>query len=138
MRFTLIRLGEKDYKFVWTYHHILMDGWCGPLLMKEVFACYEAYNSGKEAELEYSPPYGNYISWLSKQDLTGAEKLWRKTLRGFVSPTPWPVGRNQGPTFRVAADYGCQEITLSKSAKAGLESLARHRHVTLNTITQTA
>ena len=27
MRFTLIRMGESAYEFVWSHHHLLLDGW---------------------------------------------------------------------------------------------------------------
>src|SRR5205085_10439746 len=32
MRLSLFQLGEQDYQFLWTHHHILMDGWSVSLL----------------------------------------------------------------------------------------------------------
>src|SRR5262245_5745921 len=37
MRLALIQLAEQMYTFVWTYHHILLDGWSLPIVLKEVF-----------------------------------------------------------------------------------------------------
>jgi hypothetical protein len=37
MRLTLIRLDDDLHRFVWSYHHIVTDGWSGPLIFKEVF-----------------------------------------------------------------------------------------------------
>src|SRR5262249_43580171 len=48
MRLTLLRRGEADYTCVWTYHHILLDGRSHTILLKEVFACYEAFRQGRE------------------------------------------------------------------------------------------
>jgi len=31
------QMDEDIYQFIWTHHHILMDGWCGPLVIKEFF-----------------------------------------------------------------------------------------------------
>ena len=42
MRCTLIKLSEDTYKFVWTFQHILMDGWSYPIIQKEVFTVYES------------------------------------------------------------------------------------------------
>jgi len=35
MRLALFQMDEDIYQFLWTHHHILMDGWCGPLVIKE-------------------------------------------------------------------------------------------------------
>lgn len=35
MHLALFQMGEDIYQFIWTHHHILMDGWCGPLVIKE-------------------------------------------------------------------------------------------------------
>jgi NRPS condensation-like uncharacterized protein len=36
MRLTLIHKQHSD-SVVWSFHHILLDGWSGPILMQEVF-----------------------------------------------------------------------------------------------------
>ncbi len=38
MRLTVFEVGEARYRFVWTHHHLLLDGWSLPLLMQELFA----------------------------------------------------------------------------------------------------
>ncbi|MBA2525656.1 MAG: non-ribosomal peptide synthetase, partial [Pyrinomonadaceae bacterium] len=48
MRCALIRLAEKAYQFVWSHHHLLLDGWSLPLVLKEVMAFYDAYCRGQE------------------------------------------------------------------------------------------
>src|SRR5258706_15790439 len=40
MRFVLCHLGEREFRFLWTYHHLLIDGWSISLLLKEVFSTY--------------------------------------------------------------------------------------------------
>ena len=47
MRLTLIRLADDRYQFVWTHHHLLIDGWSVPLLFQEVFQLYEAFRQGR-------------------------------------------------------------------------------------------
>src|SRR5262249_403753 len=43
MRWTLIRIGQDAFHFIWSYHHILLDGWSIWLLLKELFAFYDAF-----------------------------------------------------------------------------------------------
>ncbi|HYG10269.1 MAG TPA: condensation domain-containing protein, partial [Pyrinomonadaceae bacterium] len=42
MKFALFRTGEDVYRFVWNCHHLLVDGWSLPIIIREVFAVYDA------------------------------------------------------------------------------------------------
>jgi hypothetical protein len=55
LRFSLIRLTESTYQFVWANHHLLLDGWSLPLLLREVFTFYEAFHQKQSVYLEAAP-----------------------------------------------------------------------------------
>src|SRR5262245_14396898 len=57
MRLSLLRLGEQSYQLVWSRHHLLLDGWSRPLLMKEVLSYYEAFRKGEQLDLAPPRPY---------------------------------------------------------------------------------
>ncbi len=40
-RAALVRIAEGRHRFVLTNHHIVLDGWSMPILMQEIFACYQ-------------------------------------------------------------------------------------------------
>src|SRR5205823_6418162 len=40
MRFALIRLAADEHRLVLTHHHLLMDGWSLPVLVRELFTLY--------------------------------------------------------------------------------------------------
>jgi surfactin family lipopeptide synthetase C len=143
MRLTLIRAAEDSYFFVWSIHHIVTDGWSMPLMLKEVFALYEAFRQGREedASLERPRPYGQYIAWLQRQNMTVAENFWRETLGGFNAPTPLGVIR---PAAHAAAadahgdDYGKRELFFSAETTNQLQTLARGNKLTMNLFVQAA
>jgi amino acid adenylation domain-containing protein/non-ribosomal peptide synthase protein (TIGR01720 family) len=136
MRLALFQVSSNAYQFVWTSHHILTDGWCVPLIFKEVFAFYEAFSKGQDLFLEPSQPYRNYIAWLKQQNLSEAEAFWRAKLQGFKSPTP--LGIEAEPVNFSAEEerYGERETRLTTSATAALQSLVRQHHLTLNILVQ--
>ncbi len=136
MRLALFRVSSNAYQFIWTSHHILTDGWCVPLIFKEVFAFYEAFSKGQDLLLEPSHPYRNYIAWLKQQDLSQAEAFWRNKLQGFKSPTP--LGIEAEPVYLSAQEerYGEQKASLPASATTALQSLVRQHHLTLNILVQ--
>ncbi|NEQ19094.1 MAG: hypothetical protein F6K28_04055 [Microcoleus sp. SIO2G3] len=88
MRLFLIQMSDDVYQFVWSYHHILLDGWSLPLVFLEVLRFYEAKSLGQELQLPPSRSYREYIAWLQKQNLEVAEEFWRQTLQGVTAPTP--------------------------------------------------
>jgi amino acid adenylation domain-containing protein len=91
MRVTVVRTGDNDYRFVWTFHHLLLDAAAFTIVLKELFAFYEAVREGFDLELRAPLPYSGFISWLAgcPQD----EAFWRETLNGFQEPTPLAVAR---------------------------------------------
>ncbi|MFP3571292.1 condensation domain-containing protein, partial [Paraburkholderia sp. SIMBA_030] len=40
MRVCLIKTEESFYKLVWSFHHILLDGWCIGIILDELFTIY--------------------------------------------------------------------------------------------------
>ena len=43
MRLDAIQTGDSDWRLVWTYHHILLDGWSATRVLFEVFQFYEGF-----------------------------------------------------------------------------------------------
>ncbi|MEW6738061.1 MAG: condensation domain-containing protein, partial [Acidobacteriota bacterium] len=136
MRFSLLRVGDDSYKFVWSHHHLLMDGWCTSLLLKEVFAFYNAYSCGEQLQLEQSLPYRDYIVWLKTQDLSKAEQYWRATLDGFTTPTPLLVETLVQSSNTEGEDDKVEELYLSVELTEELQTLTRKCQLTLNTLVQ--
>src|SRR5919106_6161216 len=92
MRCALLRVGQAQYYFIWSHHHLLLDGWSLPLVLKEVSTYYETYCGGRELHLAPPRPYRDYIAWLQRQDLSRAEGYWRAGVRGGKGPAPLPIG----------------------------------------------
>ena len=137
MRVALIRRRNGLFDFLWSYHHLLLDGWSTPLVMKEVFALYAAQLRGEEPRLPKARPYRDFIAWLKRQDSARAEAYWRQVLREITEPTPLPAGGgpagNPGGTFEPRL-----EIELPPSTVEALDAWARRGRLTRNTLVQAA
>jgi amino acid adenylation domain-containing protein len=137
MRLALFKLGAADYRCIWTYHHVLLDGRSRVLVLKELFALYEALNRGSSIELKPARHYRDYISWLQTQDLSKAEAFWKNLLEGFFTPTQLAIAR---PSMSVSSETEHAEmwVRLSRDLTSTLLDVARHNEFTLNTIIQGA
>ncbi|HEX2081688.1 MAG TPA: amino acid adenylation domain-containing protein, partial [Longimicrobium sp.] len=138
MRVTLVRLAPDRYRFVWTHHHMLLDGWSVPLLLREVFGLYEAFLRGEEPALRLPPPFRRYIEWLGRQDLGRAEAYWRGALAGFSAPLELPGADAHRSATAAPADYGTAQCTLDEAATARLNAFAREHRLTGSTLAQGA
>ncbi|BBY36644.1 putative non-ribosomal peptide synthetase [Mycobacterium mantenii] len=124
-RAALIRTAPDRHRFVLTIHHIVIDGWSLPVLMREVFAGYYG------ERLPAPPSYRSYLMWLAAQDRAGAQAAWREALAGFEAPTlvapPGKIGRRAVATYTVSAD-----------TTRALSELARASRTTVSTVLQGA
>ena len=134
MRLSLFRIADDAYKFFWSHHHLLIDGWSGSVLLGEVFNFYEAYRSGQEIELPLPCPYRDYLAWLQKRSLSEAEAYWRRALKGFSTPTVIDLGQRDDASARQSPAPGSRRALLSRSATAALKNLTRERQLTMNTV----
>jgi amino acid adenylation domain-containing protein len=135
-RCTMIRLAARRYQFIWTLHHILLDGWSVPLLLKEVFTSYEALCRHEALESDPPKPYRDFIVWLRQRDQRESEAFWRSYLAGFTSPTPLVVDRKSSGEQSML--YEKQEVTWPANQTAELRHSARRLRVTLGTLIQGA
>ncbi|MEM9809221.1 MAG: condensation domain-containing protein, partial [Cyanobacteria bacterium P01_D01_bin.56] len=135
-RFKLIRLEDNSQQFIWSFHHILADGWSIPIIWQEVLTGYTANCRQQTPALAPVYPYRNYIAWLKEQDISGAEKFWRSQLNGFTEPTPLPAA-NTGASF-TKQPYKQQTLTLSAELYTQLQAFSRQHRLTLNTLLQGA
>jgi len=133
MRFTLLRLSDSVHRFVWSHHHIIVDGWSMGLVLDEVFRSYEAFAGGREPELPASPAYRDYVRWLKGRDLAPAEEFWRTRLAGFAKATPLPIGKDV-PGARWAERHAEEIVKISPHATKRLVNFARREGLTLNTV----
>ncbi|HYO11588.1 MAG TPA: amino acid adenylation domain-containing protein, partial [Thermoanaerobaculia bacterium] len=138
MRLVLMELGGGVFYFLWSHHHLLLDGWSLPLVFREVLACYEAFSRGRSLALPQPRPYREFISWLQQQDGTGAEHFWRRALAGISGPTPLGIDRPASGDPDEEKTYGEHRWWLDEATTAALLAQARRCSLTPNTLLQGA
>jgi amino acid adenylation domain-containing protein len=135
MRCNIIKLAAEVYQFVWSHHHLLIDGWSSSLIWNEVLAIYKATEKNDNLYLPPPHPYKDYITWLQERDLDLAKTFWKQNLQGFTKPTNLPGAGVSSPS-NSKETYGMQQIHLSRLITEDLQVLMRKYHLTLNTLLQ--
>uniref|UniRef100_UPI002B272282 condensation domain-containing protein n=1 Tax=Catenulispora pinisilvae TaxID=2705253 RepID=UPI002B272282 len=132
LRFTLIRLAPDLHRLALTNHHLILDGWSIPLLMRELFAL--ALFGVDESALPPPIPYRNYYAHLESRDHEVGRKTWSAVLAGLDGPTRVAgsaAHEASARPIRLAAELSAEETT-------ELVRQVRGHGLTLNTAIQGA
>jgi len=138
IRMALFRMGATDYRLLWTYHHVLLDGWSRVIVLKEAFAFYEAFRRGEDIQLPLPRPYRHYIEWYGRQDVSDAEAFWKTTLKGFTPVRLFSNHRLDSPCPNGDRGHGEKSIQISGELTSRMQATAAQHGLTLNTLIQGA
>ena len=133
LRFALIGLAADRHRLVLSSHHLLMDGWSGPVLVRELLWL---YGQGVAMARRCRARCRIGIIWRSLPGMTGrrAAAYWRGALAGLSE------GTRLAPAAAAAnrAAVAPEQLVLSLGAELSAELSARARGlgVTLNSVLQ--
>ncbi|MFC9557915.1 amino acid adenylation domain-containing protein, partial [Rhodococcus sp. NPDC056960] len=130
LRFGLVTMGDGDFRLVVSYHHVLLDGWSMPLLMREMLTVYGAGGDG--SVLEPAVSYRRYLGWLTTQDRRRSLAAWGEALDG-AEPALLATGRPES-----ARGSSVIRRELDEGASSEILELASRLSVTVNTLVQVA
>jgi amino acid adenylation domain-containing protein len=142
LRLMVARVGPHRTWACWSFHHIILDGRSFGLVLKDVFASYEALRTNTTPTLPPQPrSFLDFVEWITQQSSTSHLPFWRTLLAGKDAPTPLPPLR--ASTTPPAADqatpgYGELSLVVAPSTTAQLRTLAQTSKSTLGTVVQAA
>lgn len=128
---TLIQLTDSRWYFIWSYHHVAVDGWSFAVVLRDFLLCYEARIAGRLPSLVPTRPFKDFLGWLGSQDVAAAEAFWRDELIKFEAATPLPIPAPATPPVSPWAEF---VLELGEECRIS-QFLARER-ITLNTLCQ--
>nr|WP_246290985.1 non-ribosomal peptide synthetase [Lentzea indica] len=127
MRVTLARLPGGEVQVLWTFDHVVLDGWSLFLVLSEVL----------RGEPAARRPFRDYLTWLGEQDQQAADDHWQLVLRGLTEPTALPYDRQPMDTHSAeSTEY--VRVHLPSERSTGLREFAQTNGLTVNTVVQGA
>ena len=136
IRLKVLFINKKEYVFVWSFHHIIMDGWCTEILIQEFYKIWIALNSNNQILLPNTTPYANYINWLSNVDRKASISYWKNYLSGIESVTEIPFRKSKFIENSVFSGAYQEEIEINAICFQKIQQVTRDLGITLNTYFQ--
>ncbi|MFE3796817.1 amino acid adenylation domain-containing protein [Nocardia tengchongensis] len=132
LRFSLIRTEAEAYTLLMTNHHLALDGWSTPLVVRELLAGYLAAVTGHEIPQPPAHSYREFLTWLDEQDDDASLAAWTEALAGVDAPTraiPTLAGITSAESGMVSAEFTTTQL-------AQLTETVRTAGATVNTAVQ--
>ncbi|NED62770.1 hypothetical protein G3I15_17765, partial [Streptomyces sp. SID10244] len=133
MRFALVRHGDTAHLVV-TNHHILIDGWSGPLVLADLLALYAGGVTYTGQIGRGSGDFADHLRRLAEVERTAGLAAWREVLAPLEGPTLL------APGVEATAESLPQDRStiLDAELTAGIEAVGRAEGATVATVLQFA
>uniref|UniRef100_UPI002456CA53 non-ribosomal peptide synthase/polyketide synthase n=1 Tax=Nocardia wallacei TaxID=480035 RepID=UPI002456CA53 len=132
LRFTVYRTAGTAWQLVITTHHILLDGWSMPLLMRDLLVLYAV--RGDTSALPRPASYRTYLGWLAARDKQESLDTWQRALAGVDEPTQLAPQTTLEETYEI----GKRVVEIDADRTERVKRLCAELGITVNTLVQAA
>lgn len=134
MRLKIIEIEKNRYVFIWSYHHILMDGWCMSILLNDFGNILSAISANQDLKLPLPLKYSEYIKWLSKIDNEESLAYWKNYLNGLETVVDLPFKQKKESTTNFEIKH--LKVEVGGDLYQNVMSYCQEIGVTLNVFVQ--
>ena len=133
-RMRLFKLGERDYIFLRTLHHIISDGWSQAVFNNEFMQLYEVFHKGEGNPLQpLTVQYADYAiwqrRWLTEERVASDLQYWKTHLAGIPEQLELPKDRPRQARRTYGA--GVCSITVPEKTLLALKRVGHDYDATL-------
>jgi len=137
LRVILLQTSEDEYVFIWSHHHILMDGWCSGIVWRDFQQLYQSNCQGDVVDRTPAGKYAVYIDWLEGLDKRDSLRYWENHLASYDALAALPKKDSQ-LAQDVSHEHQSKLLIVDESLANLLQKVATSHEVTLNSVIQTA
>jgi amino acid adenylation domain-containing protein/non-ribosomal peptide synthase protein (TIGR01720 family) len=134
MRLHIVDYGDASLEFIWSYHHVITDGWCFAILVNDFFQLLQGIELQQPVNLPVPKLYASYIQWLSGVDPDESLNYWKNYLYGYNKPVKLPFTNplESGHLFERCVE----RLTLEDELYSSISGLCNSLQITQSTFMQ--
>lgn len=144
MRVKTVKFSSARYYFLFSFHHIIMDGWCLSLIFEDFLAYYLLLAEGKtvlelidniDRENLNVCSYSEYVQWINQRNTNNNLEYWKNLLDGYdttIGILPlWNNDTNEEQVKNIDICFSHEESEL-------VTAFAAENKITVNSIAETS
>lgn len=132
MRIQLIKGRDATFHIIWSFHHLILDGWSLTLLFRSLLDTLQCLYKAIPLINYKSPPLEYYSQWLRKADREKAMIYWKSIVADYASPDTLPKQKEFAPINKRSSKQLIHR--LPKNLIKNLEKMGRDHCTTLSTL----
>ncbi|MFA4977949.1 MAG: amino acid adenylation domain-containing protein, partial [Sphingobacterium sp.] len=137
MRVSLLKLEDRKYVLIWSWHHIILDGWSLSVLIKEFLLSYQTLAAGYECSFPDALPFNDYIKYINSVNRDEVSAFWKNYLQGYIEQT-FLAEASRGLLQKTHLSDNAEFLFLfDQKAEIALNSLCKKYNAPLNAVIQT-
>lgn len=130
-RLSLARLSDRTWRFLWTFHHIILDGWSMNLVLEDVLSAYRALELGGSLDLGTEVSWQDWSEQLQRRPREEAKQYWDSVLDGFTAPNLLNTSASESASPYTSRQEQTDAIVPPETTRRLLDQVKR-RGVTLD------
>lgn len=129
-RLLLLKLSDNEYHLIWTCHHILIDGWSGAIIVKDVLLWYQKIAENEEIPFKLSPRFDKFLEWKAGQNQEKAKAFWQ-AMFAEAKPPLFSKGHSS-----VKSNFKDLSVYPVQTSIKKLQELSKNERLTINSVYQ--
>ena len=125
-RLNYINISKEKSILVFTFHHIIIDGWSVAIIIKDFYDFYTILLENKTPKITQVTQFNEYIKLQESTDKGKALKYWKDYLSGYETLASFSNKTDKSSNFT----YTIQKFHLSTEAQLGIEELMNQFDIT--------
>ena len=90
VKLSVFKVKDNTHYLIWSYHHIVLDGWSIPLITKDLFDFYVAITKNEMISTKSLGEYGDFIGYIKNKNKEEAKNYWSTYLDNYHGETNLP------------------------------------------------
>lgn len=124
---TLIKMDDAKYELVITAHHLIIDGWSTPILLRDLL---NSYHDTDRLNVDANSRYQDVVYQMANRENQEAEAQWRSALTNVTPTILYPNAKQK--SSHVAELH----TSLNTELTVKINEFCRQHGITLNTLIQ--
>ncbi|MCX2492855.1 non-ribosomal peptide synthase/polyketide synthase [Pedobacter sp. PF22-3] len=138
IRLCIVKTAGDEYELIWSHHHIVMDGWCLGIIMKDFLEEYESLQNYTEKRITPVHTYANYLLWLENRNQDASLNYWHNYLSACDFNSSLPPKTTSQLTEKLHGQHLKHQLVMDEAFVHKLHQLSAAYGITLSTLFQFA
>lgn len=136
LKIYVIKIKESVHRLLWPMHHILLDGWSGSIILRDLVKIYNYKYRGENLNLTPLPNYKSYLNWVKAQPENEAKLFWSNYFEGFKHAHLFSKKLKTASKSENASSIKSLLFSISGDTVDNLNSYCKTNKITKNTFFQ--